>query len=128
MMELTIKEQVYQFTFGMGFLREVNKQAQRPVDGFTDLKESMGLQMMVAGLRVRDCEYLVKALEAANKAHNPRVSRVLLDAHIDDPETDIDALFDDVMDFLRRANATKNVVIKALETMDEEEAKLKAKN
>ena len=123
MMELTIKEQVYQFTFGMGFLREVNKKIQRPVDGIPDVKENMGLQMMVAGLRVRDCEYLAEVLEAANKGHNPRASRMLIDAYIDDPDTDIDALFDEVLDFLRKTNATKNMVTKMLERLDEEEAK-----
>ena len=31
-MELTINGQVYQFNFGMGFLRDVNKKIQVPVE------------------------------------------------------------------------------------------------
>ena len=34
-MELTIKEQVYQFNFGMGFLREMNRKVTVPVDGIS---------------------------------------------------------------------------------------------
>ena len=33
MMELTINGTVYEFNFGMGFLREINKRVQTPVDG-----------------------------------------------------------------------------------------------
>ena len=39
MMELTIKGQVYQFNFGMGFLREINKQTNVPVDGAPGVKK-----------------------------------------------------------------------------------------
>ena len=33
MYELTINDVVYQFNFGMGFMREVNKKVCTPVDG-----------------------------------------------------------------------------------------------
>lgn len=36
-MELTINGQVYQFNFGMGFLRDVNKKIQVPVDNLKDV-------------------------------------------------------------------------------------------
>lgn len=39
MMELTINGQVYQFKFGMGFLREINKQTNMPVDGLPGVKK-----------------------------------------------------------------------------------------
>ena len=127
MLELTIRENVYQFNFGMGFLRDINKKYQKPVDGVPDAKENVGLNMMVAGLRVKDCEYLAEVLESANKAQNPRVTRQLIDAYIDDPDTDIDQLFDTVMDFLKTSNATKNVVNQFLQNLDEYEAEQKAK-
>ena len=37
-MELTINGQVYQFNFGMGFMREMNKKVSMPVDGVKDAK------------------------------------------------------------------------------------------
>ncbi|MFQ7287638.1 MAG: tail assembly chaperone [Lacrimispora saccharolytica] len=41
MMELTINGQVYQFNFGMGFLREANKTVSMPVDGMNGMKKKM---------------------------------------------------------------------------------------
>lgn len=110
MFELTINGQVYEFNFGMGFMREINKRVNRPVDGIPDLKKNVGLQYFVAGIIDNDPEALVDVLDAANRGCNPRVTRALLDAHIDDANTDIDALFKDVLDFLEQTNATKNTV------------------
>ncbi|MFR2188797.1 MAG: tail assembly chaperone, partial [Blautia sp.] len=41
-MELTINGQVYQFNFGMGFMREMNKKVTMPVDGVKDAKKNIG--------------------------------------------------------------------------------------
>ena len=83
-MELTINGQVYQFNFGMGFLRDVNKRIQVPVDNLKDVSKGIGL--------------------------TPRATKELLDDYIDDPKTDIDKLFEDTLGFLRTANATKKTV------------------
>ena len=50
MFELTINEQVYQFHFGMGFLREINKTVSAPVDGLQGVKKNMGLRYTAAGI------------------------------------------------------------------------------
>ena len=123
MFELTIDGVVYQFNFGMGFMREVNKKVARPVDGLPDVKKNMGLQYYIAGIIDGDLEALVDVLDAANKGYSPRVTRVLLDAHIDEPETDIDKLFDDVLGFLKIANATKKTVVNLMEAIEAEKAK-----
>jgi hypothetical protein len=117
MLELTINGKVYEFKFGMGFMREVNKYFQKPIDGIKDAKENVGLQMMVAGIYAKDAEYLVRVLDAANKGFSPRVTVALLDAYIDECE-DIDQLFEDVLDFLKTANATKNVTNQFIEQME----------
>lgn len=39
MFELTINDTVYQFNFGMGFMREINKRVSAPVDGLKDVKK-----------------------------------------------------------------------------------------
>lgn len=44
-MELTINGQVYQFNFGMGFMREMNKKVTMPVDGVKDAKKNIGLKI-----------------------------------------------------------------------------------
>ena len=123
MFELTINGQVYAFNFGMGFMREINKKIGVPVDGLPDVKKNVGLQYAVAGIIDGDIEALVEALDVANKGNSPRVTKALLDSYIDDTETDIDKLFEDVLDFLKRANATKKTVAMLLKAIEDEKAK-----
>lgn len=125
-MELTIKEQVYQFNFGMGFLREMNRKVTVPVDGIKDVKRHIGLRYTVSGIMDGDVEALEELLVAANKDQAPRVTTALLDEYIDDPETDIDQLFEDVMGFLKNANATKKCLQEIEKAIEEEKAKQEA--
>lgn len=126
MLELTINGVVYPFHFGMGFLREINKKVGAPVDGLKDVKKNIGLQYMVAGMIDGDLEALVEILDVANKGQSPRVTRPALDSYIEDESTDIEALFDEVLDFLRNANATKKTVsalMRAIEGQREKHGK-----
>lgn len=125
MLELTINEQVYQFNFGMGFMREINKRVSAPVDGLKDVNKNIGLQYMIASVLDGDVESLVDILDAANKGQNPRATKSLLDSYIDDENTDVEDLFDSVIDFLKSANATKKVTSTLLEAMEREKAKQK---
>ena len=127
MLELTINNKVYQFNFGMGFMREANKLVSRPVDGLPEVKKNIGLQYLVANVMDGDVEALVDVLDIANKSQKPRVSRNDLDSYIDDAETDLDALFAEVLDFLKNSNATKKVVVMLEEAIEEEKAKAAAK-
>lgn len=123
MLELTINGQVYEFHFGMGFMREINKKVGTPVDGLPDVKKNIGLQYMVAGIIDGDVEALTEVLDVANKGKTPRVTKMLLDEYIDNEDTDIDALFESVLDFLKRANATKKTVAGLLAAIEREQAK-----
>ena len=125
-MELTINGEVYQFNFGMGFLREINKRVSVPVDNLPGVKRNIGLSYLISGVIDRDPEDLVSLLEAANKSLTPRVTRQLLDNYIDDPETDIDVLFEQVIDFLKSANATKKTTLELLAEIERQKAKMKA--
>ena len=119
MMELTINGTVYEFNFGMGFLREINKRVQTPVDGLKGVDKNIGLQFTVASIIDGDVEALVDALDIANKGMIPRITRQELDAYIDDADTDIDGLFSTVIDFFSRANATKKTVASLQEAIKE---------
>ena len=123
MMELIINGQVYQFNFGMGFLREANKTVSEKINDATDKKKDVGATYMIAGIIDGDPEDLVSALDLANKGQNPRVTRALLDSYIDSPETDIDQLLEDTLDFLERANATKKIVARLKKRIEEAQAK-----
>lgn len=109
-MEITMNGTVYQFNFGMGFLREVNSRVQTSIEGLNGEKRNIGLQYLIAGLFDNDMEALVSVLDAANKGCEPRVSRNQIDAYIDNEIEDIDELFQKVIDFLSKTNATKKAV------------------
>ena len=120
MFELTINGTVYQFNFGIGFVRDINKRIQKPVEGVTGVKEDVGLAFTVAKILDGDVIAVVDALEAANKRYSPRITRDILEGYIDDESTDIDELFNKVMDFLERANATGRLTKKLTEAMKQE--------
>ena len=118
MFELTINDKVYKFNFGMGFLREANKRVKMPVDGLHGVEKNIGLQYTIACLIDNDLEALVDVLDMANKAFTPRVTRAELDSYVESEETDIDKLFEDVLDFLKNANATRKAARAILETVE----------
>ena len=122
MMELTINGQVYQFNFGMGFLREANKTVSEKINNATDKKKDVGATYMIAGIIDGDPEDLVNALDLANKGQSPRVTRALLDSYVESPDTDIDQLFENVLDFLERANVTKKIVERLKKRIEEAKA------
>ena len=127
MFELTINGTVYSFNFGMGFMREINRLVGKPVDGVPNKTQNIGLRFYVLGLLDYDVEMFVDVLMAANKGMNPRVTNALIDSYIDSPETDIDALFKEVLDFLSIANATKKAVAAVMEAVEAEKAKANKK-
>lgn len=120
MFELTINDVVYGFRFGMGFIREINRTMSAPIDGVPGEKQNVGLRYKIGCLYDSDVEALVEVLDAANKTEKPRVTRAMLDAYIENPETDIDKLFEDVIDFLRQSNATKKVAADIQKMVDEQ--------
>lgn len=130
MYELTIGGQVYQFKFGMGFMREINKKVSQAVDGAPkDYKKNVGLNYAIAGIIDGDVEELVDVLIAANKGMQLRVTKELLDNFIDDECEDIDIVFEEVLNFLGKANATKKAVANLQKMIEEEKAKAeKAEN
>ena len=52
MMELTINGTVYQFKFGMGFLREANKLTTVPVQGMPGTTKEIGARYLIASVVV----------------------------------------------------------------------------
>ncbi len=110
MFELTIENEVYQFNAGMGFVKEINKTVQIPVDGAPSVKQNAGVRYKIGQLLDGDVEALVDVLDVANKGQNLRATRTLLEKYIEDESTDIDKLFEDVLDFLSNANCTKKAV------------------
>lgn len=117
MMELTINDQVFSFNFGIGFLREINKTTSVTSNG---ISKNIGGAMQLADLMDGDTLALVDVLYLANKGQNPRITRNAIEDYLDDPETDIDAIFDMVLDFLSKSNATKKLYQRVVEEVENE--------
>ena len=118
MFELTINNAVYQFNFGFGFLRDINK-TYKSVDEKTKQERELGLQYNIASLIDGGVEAIVTILDIANKGCDPRITRQDIEKYIEDENTNIDDLFDTVMDFLSKANCTKKEVQKFMENLEE---------
>jgi hypothetical protein len=116
MFELTIRDKVYQFRFGMGFVREIEKTRQQKADN--GITQNVGLQYAIAALIDEDPIEVVNILEIANKTEKDRVTKPLLDEYIEDENTDVDALFAEVLDFLKKANATKKTAAELVEMFE----------
>lgn len=127
MFELTIKEKVYQFNFGMGFIREIDPTVTKEIEGVKGKVQNLGLQYAIAGVIDGDVVTLADVLFRANKGFEPRVTQKEIEGYIEDENTDLDALFADVLDFFKRANVTKKTAQSLLEAIENEKAKAEAK-
>lgn len=116
---LEINGTQYPINFGIGFLKTINRQKQTQVANMDGVKKNIGLLYSVASIMDGDVEELINVILLGNQTEQPRLERKTLEAYIDDPETDIDGLFDTVMDFLSSANACKRVIRELKEQVDE---------
>ena len=125
MLELTINGQVYQFNAGIGFMRKMNQRASVNYEG-TNLKRDTGLAYLVADLMDGDIETLLLTLDAMNEGKDPRLTRKQIEDFLEDENTDIDKVFQDVLDFLKKSNCTKRTVLdieKAVQEKKEQQKK-----
>ena len=123
MFELTINDKVYGFNFGVGFVREVNKRNTQLING---IKKDVGLQYAIAAILDKDILETVELLLIANNGCAPRVSRALLDEYFDNQCEDIDAIFEELLDFFANSNATKQMLANVQKLIEEQKAKTEA--
>lgn len=127
MFELTINNTVYEFNFGMGFLRELDPTITKPIDGIKGKVQNLGVQYAIAGIIDGDVEALGDVLIRGNKGFTPRLTQKDVDAFIEDADTNLDEVFETVLGFLKTANVTKKIAQTLLETIEKEKAKEAAK-
>lgn len=108
-MELVIKGVPYQFNAGIGFMRDANRLQKQAQNG---VEKEVGLMSLAGGLVDGDIEDLITVLDLMNKGMELRITRPTIEAYIEDPDTDIDALFESVIDFLSNANVSKKTMTK----------------
>lgn len=124
MMEITINGIAYPFAFNMGFMKEINKLVETPLENIKGKSQHVGLRYYAGSLMDGDVEALLTVLEIANKysrcESNLRIAPQTLESYIDDESTDIDALFEEVMDFLKKSNACRKEVLRLEKAYKEE--------
>lgn len=121
MFELTINGTVYSFKFGIGFVKEVSRKKQVAMEGS---KEDVGLEYTIAKIQEGDIVALADVLNIANKyAGEPRITTNAIEEYLEDECTDIDKIFDDVIDFFGKSNATKRRARAMTEAMEEAQKK-----
>ena len=126
-MELTINGSVYQFSFNIGFLRNINKTITVDVDGMDGVKRNVGLRYSVGLLLDGDLETLVDVLELANKGQSTRLTKKAIEDYIDNADTDVDEVFDSVIEGLKQANATKKATLATIEAIKKAQAEQETK-
>lgn len=126
MFTLEINEKEYNFSFGMGFVRDINETVKTPVEGVPGVFTKRGLNYAIGSIIDGDIEVLEDVLLMASKSAptSDKLTRKELDAHLESPETDIDALFEKVLDFFDKSNCTGRQTREMLQAV--EEAKKKA--
>ncbi|GAB2022417.1 hypothetical protein RyT2_14910 [Pseudolactococcus yaeyamensis] len=123
-MELTISGAVYPFSFNIGFLRDINKTVVvKDIEGVKGFNKNIGLRAAIMGLLDGDLEALVDILNFANKGCNPRLTQQAIEAFLEDETTDIDAVFSDVLEGLKQANATKKATLAVVAAVENNQAK-----
>lgn len=120
MYELQINQSTYEFNFGLGFMRALNKTISVPVENIKGKTKEIGMQYKIAEVIDGDIEALEDVLLTANQRFSPRLERSELDKHIEDENTDIDELFEKVLGFLKSANATKKTTREILEEVEKQ--------
>ena len=126
-MELTINGNVYQFSFNIGFLRNINKTITVDVDGMDGVKRNVGLRYSVGLLLDGDLETLVDVLELANKGQSTRLTKKAIEDYIDNADTDVDEVFDGVIEGLKQANATKKATLATIKAIVKVQAEQETK-
>ena len=115
-MKLTINNKEQNLTFGIGFLRELDKIA--PVI-IKDIALGMGLQMKIPELLAGNLATLSDIVYCATFTNPSRPTRLEVDTFIETlPEDELDLLFDLIYEELEKSTAGKRA-IKAIKIQQE---------
>lgn len=121
-MILKINDKEYEVFFGMAFVKTLDdKYSQKGIGG---AKFGLGLSVIIPKLLDGDTTALEECLTASFSSEKDKPSIKDIDFYIDHVD-DIDTLFDEVIEELKKHNATKKKALQIIETIEEEEQKKK---
>lgn len=104
MFELYILGTPYQFNFGMGFLRTIDRMHKTRQQG---IEVNIGLVVLMSRVLEGDIESLFTVLDVANKGFDPRLKQETFDKWIETEDTNIDEVFAVVESFFEKSNCTR---------------------
>ena len=103
--ELVINGKTYEFSFGMAFVRDIDKRKTRTING---IEQNFGLAYYMAMvITENDLDALFTVLRTANKGFTPRLEQDAFDKWVDDEDTDIEAVFNEVESFFGKSNCCR---------------------
>lgn len=105
MPEIVIKDKAYPLRFGMGFLREIDARLKREIE--PGVFKNIGFQYTIADLIDGSIPAMEDILLLAAKTETPRLTQKILDEYLEEEDTDIAALREEVIGFLESSNVTK---------------------
>lgn len=114
-MILQINDKEYEVYFGIAFVRALDEKYSTP--GAGGAKFGIGLETMISKLFTGDTVALSEILYAGTASEKTRPTSKIIDQYIDE-HPDIDGLFEEVFDELKKHNATKRRALKVLETLE----------
>lgn len=106
-MELDINGEIYNFKFGIKFLKDINE-TQKMKDRDSGEMKAVGFAYKAAGIMDGNILDLVEVLSVANRTEEKRISKDEIEEYLDDDNTNIDNVFQQTIDFLSESNACKN--------------------
>lgn len=108
-MEIKINGKEYELNFGVKFVRLLDKKMpiMMNMKGMGEQSFGMALTRVVPALKTYDTAILSDVIYTALWGAKPRPSQDDIDAVIDDDKTDIEKLFNDVIDAMSKSNSVK---------------------
>lgn len=117
-MILTINDIDYEIKFGIGFVRRLDEKYY--TKGVAGAQFGLGLESRLPLLLAGDTLVLAEFLYMGTAHLDKRPKQADIDDFID-TVGDIDALFDEVVDELKKQNATRRKTLKITEAFDKDE-------
>ncbi|MBE6005590.1 MAG: hypothetical protein E7238_00200 [Sarcina sp.] len=101
-----IDGKIYNFKFGIGFVRDIDK--TKTVKGDDGNQQPAGLTYAIAGLMDGDFEKLIDCLLYGNKyADGDKLNRATIEAWLESDGVDLEQECKDLLDFFETSNFTR---------------------
>lgn len=115
-----INGKIYEFKFGIGFVRDIDKtQMTKGDDGS---QQKVGLVYAIAGLMDGDFEKLIDCLMLGNKyAAGERLERKTIEEWLESDGVDLEQECRDLLDFFETSNFTRRKMTDLKETLQKNE-------